>query len=121
MSKYVGEALKDKLSGGALDEDSETNTRSGGALPSSGGGEAEALPEAVATVIAKTGATEDGNKDGHLCGSMLAQGGHARVACTGRHKYMCHERQDRGTRHQHETVRAPACRVEAPVLRPLQL
>ena len=41
------------------DEDPETNNRSGGALPISGGGEAEALPEAVATVIAKTGTTED--------------------------------------------------------------
>ena len=57
----VDEALKEKPGGGALDddEDPETNNRSGGALPISGGGEAEALPEAVATVIAKTGTTED--------------------------------------------------------------
>ena len=61
LSNDVDEAMTEKPGGGALDddEDPETNNRSGGALPISGGGEAEALPEAVATVIAKTGATED--------------------------------------------------------------
>ena len=61
LSNDADEALKEKPGGGALDddEDPETNNRSGGALPISGGGESEALPEAVATVIAKTGTTED--------------------------------------------------------------
>ena len=104
LSNDVDEALKDKPGGGALDDDAdpETKNRSGGVLPVSGGGEAEALPEAVATVIAKTGNTEDEKtKMDTFCGSMLAQGGHVRVACAGRHKYMCHDGQDRGTRHQH--------------------
>ena len=59
LAKDVDKALKGKPGGGTLDEEhEETNNGSGGALPI-GGGEPEALPEAVATVIAKTGATED--------------------------------------------------------------
>ena len=58
LANYVDEALKEKPGGGALDEEhEETHSGSGGALPISGG-EPEALPEAVVTVIAKTGATE---------------------------------------------------------------
>ena len=54
LANDVDEALKEKPGGGALDEEhEETNNGSGGALPISGGGEAEALPEAVALVMAK--------------------------------------------------------------------
>ena len=41
------------------EEPDETNNGSSGALPISSGGDAEALPEAVAIVMAKTGANED--------------------------------------------------------------
>ena len=59
----VDEALKEKLGGGALDEDQEeAHNGISGPLPISGG-EAGALPEAVAAVIAKAGSDEDDNKD----------------------------------------------------------
>ncbi len=59
LSNDVDEAFEEKPGGGALDEEhDETNNGSSGALPINNGGEAEALRESLAVVMAKTGANE---------------------------------------------------------------
>jgi hypothetical protein len=68
MATDVDEAFNEKPGGGALDEEhDETNNGSKEALPISSGGEAEALPEAMAIFMGNTGSNEDdSNKDGRL-------------------------------------------------------